>query len=125
MKIEEVSIENGRVILKAANNIVTISGDIDQMYPQEYLRGFIDKVHTTALQEKIKEIEVDLFNLNFLNSNGIKELLRWVLELKKQPKDKRYKINFIYDESNAWQVASLPILHHFEPEQVILKGKSE
>ena len=124
MQISTVQSEGGRVSLRAEGEIVFVTGEIDQQSPRDFLAGFLEIVHNMALGEKLTEIKVNVTELSFLNSSGIKEFLSWILRRHRLSLDKRYMINFLFDPAVAWQPITLPRLRDLDPDGVLLTALS-
>jgi hypothetical protein len=103
---------------------VSIVGEIDQMSPRDLMAGFFELVHNMALGEGLAEVKVDVTRLSFLNSSGIKEFLSWILRRNRIASEKKYRINFLFDPSVAWQPVTLPRLRDLDPGAIILTASS-
>ncbi|OHD08628.1 MAG: hypothetical protein A2086_16420 [Spirochaetes bacterium GWD1_27_9] len=102
-------------------NIVHLSGIVDQRNPQEFLNIFFNRIKEEVSQEKLNEISFDITNLNFLNSSGLKALLNWIIALSKLKKEDKFKIVFLCSKEILWQKRSLMPLSLIAPDIVILK----
>ena len=120
MQISTVQAAGGRVRLRAEGDTVYVSGEIDQLSPRDFMAGFIEIVHNMVLGEIIAEVKIDVTELVFLNSSGIKEFLSWILRRNRLPHDKRYKLNFLFDSAVAWQPVTLPRLRDLDPDGIVL-----
>jgi hypothetical protein len=120
MQISSVQAAGGKVSLRVDGDTVFIAGEIDQMSPRDFMAGFLEIVHNMALGEGIMEVKVDVTELMFLNSSGIKELLSWILRRNRIALEKKYKINFLFDPSVAWHPVTLPRLRDLDPEGIVL-----
>ena len=98
------------------DNMVIISGCIDDSQPGKFMKPFFDDVHTHITSKKIKEIIIDIKNLVFLNSSGIKEFVSWILKVEVLPKEKLYKLGFVGNKNKIWQQFSLETLKLLSPE---------
>jgi hypothetical protein len=120
MHISTVRAAGGKVILSAAGETVFLAGEIDQLSPRDFMAGFIEIVHNMVLGEGLLEVKVDVTQLAFVNSSGIKELLSWILRRNRIPRDRKYRINFLFDPAVAWQPVTLPRLRELDPEAIVL-----
>ena len=66
--------------------------------------------------ERVKDIIVDITNLRFLNSAGIRELVDWVMKLNSLTEDEKYKIKFLCSSEHKWQESSISTLIYLNPE---------
>jgi hypothetical protein len=103
------------VELKAEGTHVKFSGFINHPRPGEYLAPFIDAVHNAIIEEKIKEVVVDLTDLRFLNSSGIREFVDWILRLNNLEDEEKYTIKFLCSNEHKWQDLSMTTITFLNP----------
>ena len=84
-------------------------GDIDMQDPGPLLNPFFDSIHNGMAETGCKMVEA------FLNSSGIKTLIKWIMKIPQLPEDKRYKIKIIYSGKITWQGTSLKTLIYLAP----------
>lgn len=85
---------------------IKFSGTIDQADPGQFMDPILEKVHAQALEKKSR-VDADFTNLSFLNSCGIKALIKWVMKLNTVPQPARYAIKLLYSSKITWQQSSL------------------
>jgi hypothetical protein len=120
MQISTVQAAGGKISLRVNGDTVFIAGEIDQLTPRDFMGGFFEIVHSMALGEGLAEVKVDVTELAFLNSSGIKEVLSWILRRNRIPPEKKYKMNFLFDPAVAWQPITLPRLRDLDPDCIVL-----
>jgi hypothetical protein len=120
MHISTVQAADGKVSLRAEGDTVFVAGEIDQLSPRDLIAGFVEIVHHMALGEGLMEVKVDVSELEFLNSSGIKEFLSWILRRNRLPADRKYKMNFLFDPAVAWQPVTLPRLRDLDAGGIVL-----
>ena len=120
MQISTVQAAGGKISLRVDGDTVFIVGEIDQLSPRDFMAGFLEIVHNMALGEGLGEVKVNVTELAFLNSSGIKEFLSWILRRNRIPPEKKYKINFLFDPAVAWQPITLPRLRDLDAEGILL-----
>ncbi|HEX7501278.1 MAG TPA: hypothetical protein VF524_13395 [Polyangia bacterium] len=125
MQISTVQAADGKISLRVDGDTVFIAGEIDQLSPRDFLAGFFEIVHNMALGESIGEVKVNVTELSFLNSSGIKEFLSWILRRNRISADKKYKINFLFDPTVAWQPITLPRLRDLDADSILLTPVSQ
>ena len=103
-------ITSSGIEMKAEGTTVFISGSINHPRPGEFMEPFIQKTHESIIEQNIMEIKVDITNLKFLNSAGIRELVDWVMKLNHLPEEKKYKIQFLCSSEHKWQESSMSTL---------------
>lgn len=91
------------------------NGDIDMQDPGPLLNPFFDKVHNALVENEVKEVEADFRELQFLNSSGIKTLIKWIMKIPQLPDEKKYKVKIIYSGKITWQGTSLKTLIYLAP----------
>jgi len=104
------TINDSGVEMKADGNTVTISGSINHPKPGTFMEPFIEEVHNSIVANAIKAINVNITNLRFLNSAGIREFVDWVMKLNELDVSKRYSIKFICSSEHKWQESSMSTL---------------
>ena len=124
MQISTVQAACGRVSLRVEGETVFVTGEIDQQSPRDFLAGFFEIVHNMALGEGLAVVRVNVTELMFLNSSGIKEFLSWILRRQRIAPEKKYKIDFLFDPAVAWQSATLPRLRDLDPDGIVLTAVS-
>ena len=125
MQISTVQAAGGRISLRVDGDTVFIAGEIDQLSPRDFLAGFFEIVHSMALGECLGEVKVNVTELSFLNSSGIKEFLSWILRRNRIPTDKKYKINFLFDPTVPWQPITLPRLRDLDVDGIQMTPVSQ
>lgn len=120
MQISAVQVAGGRISLRAEGETVFFAGEIDQLSPRDFMAGFLEIVHNMALSEGLSEVRVDVTRLVFLNSSGIKEFLSWILRRNRLVPEKKYRINFLFDPTVAWQPVTLPRLRDLDADGIAL-----
>ncbi len=91
------------IIMELKNDTVVITGSTKTSYPSTIMTPFFEELHGKLLEAGEKSIKIDIRQLGFLNSAGIKEIVNWILKLEKIPEIKKYKIIFVYDPEISWQ----------------------
>ena len=96
---------HGRVKISALDDTVTFRGEIDQLNPTSFLKPFFEKVK----DQMGDYVNIDIKNLTYLNSSGIRALIHFLLE--RQPET---KIIFIIDKDSFWQHNSLEVIREID-----------
>jgi hypothetical protein len=87
--------------------VLRFRGTIEQANPGEFLDPLLDRIHQEALRRGGARVTADFTELGFLNSSGIKSLIKWVMKQMYLGEDTRYGIRFLYSSRITWQVTSL------------------
>lgn len=107
--------QDGRLILK-------FIGTIDHTNPGEFLDPLLDKVHTQAVARSIPQVEADITELEFLNSNGIKSVIKWVMRHMELTEGARYGLKVTYSRKITWQQTCLKAINHLAKGSVIAEA---
>ncbi|MFQ3546991.1 MAG: hypothetical protein SNJ56_01535 [Termitinemataceae bacterium] len=97
---------------------VIVAGDIDMQDPSTLLDPLFEKVHNGAIASGLKVVDLDVTNLTFLNSSGIKAIAKWIMKLASTEAGKKYQIKIIQNKAIAWQATSLQTLTFLVPGSV-------
>lgn len=115
--IDNVITEKATVELSDISNgmKVTFSGDIDVQNPEPIFVPFFEQIHNKVLENSIKYVELDFSKLTFLNSSGIKTLIKWITKVTPLPIEKKYKFKIVANSEITWQETSLKMLSMLAP----------
>jgi hypothetical protein len=94
-----------------------LTGAIEMRDPGELLNPYWIKVDEETRRLGIKQVEVDLRDLSFMNSSGLLTLVRWITRAKSHSAD-TYRMILRFDRNVTWQRASIPTLAKLAPEIV-------
>jgi hypothetical protein len=121
--IDAMKMENATASLENESKGLTLilKGDIDMRDTSIEFLPYLMKVHDAVIRNGISGIRLDLSGLTFMNSNGIKSLINWVMKASEMPPDKRYKISIIANSNIAWQESTLPVLQKLFPDFIIIE----
>jgi hypothetical protein len=95
---------------------VAMSGAVEMRDPGDVLNPYWTLIDEEALRQNLKIVELDVRDLNFMNSSGILTLVRWITRCKSTPGC--YKLVLRYDRNVTWQRASIPTLAKLAPNVV-------
>jgi hypothetical protein len=99
--------------------VLKFSGTIDHVNPGEFIDPLLDQVHSQVMEKRIPQVEADFTELGFLNSSGIKSLIKWVMKQTTLSEDRRYPIRFVYSSKVTWQQTSLKAITHLAKGTVV------
>ena len=98
---------------------VKVAGAIEMREPGDVLNPYWIALDEEALRHHINRVEVDLRDLNFMNSSGILTLVRWITRVKGHPAGAGYTLVLKYDRNVTWQRTSVPTLAKLAPQVVV------
>jgi hypothetical protein len=97
---------------------VIMSGAVEMRDPGGVLNPYWTRVDDEVRARGLKRVEVDLRDLNFMNSSGILTLVRWITKAKTHPPAESYQLVLMYDHNVTWQRTSIPTLAKLAPNVV-------
>jgi hypothetical protein len=98
---------------------VKMTGAVEMRDPGELLNPYWTGLDEAARAKNLKRVEVDLRDVNFMNSSGILTLVRWITKAKTHAPDQAYKLVLQYDRNVTWQRTSIPTLAKLAPQIVV------
>ncbi len=113
--------ELARAVADDFSAVASSSGDTVEVV----LRGTADHGSMAELNEVVqaarsegrertpREAVIDLRELEFMSSAGIKAFISWINELQELPDEKRYALRFVSNPAILWQKRSLKSLQYF------------
>jgi len=121
--IEPEHFENAYASLEMEKDepCLTLTGDIDMRDTSLEFLPYLLKIHDSLIQNNMKKIKLNLLNLTFMNSNGIKSLINWIMKLTELPEEIQYKVFITANTDIAWQESTLPVLRKLFPDFIIIE----
>lgn len=98
---------------------LAVSGAVEMRDPGALLNPYWSRVDEETRRTGTKRVEVDLRDLNFMNSSGILTLVRWITKAKTHPSNDAYQLVLQYDRNVTWQRTSIPTLAKLAPNVVV------
>ena len=95
---------------------VKMTGAVEMRDPGELLNPYWTGIDDAARAQSLKRVEVDLRDVNFMNSSGILTLVRWITKAKAH---NAYTMTLQYDRNVTWQRTSIPTLAKLAPQIVV------
>lgn len=114
--VRPVFLDNFSIDIK--NDIIVMKGSLFSQNSEEIMEPFIDAFHDEAVAKGVKQITVDIVELTFLNSSGIKVLAAWISNVDILSEEQRYQILFRCNSAHLWQETSITTLALLSPEVV-------
>jgi hypothetical protein len=101
---------------------IKMSGIVDMRDPQTLLNPYWEKLDKELVSAGIKEVELDVRGLDFMNSAGIICMVRWITLAKAHAPEETYRIVVQHDASIGWQKKTIPLFLKLAPAIVALGG---
>ena len=95
---------------------VVMSGAVEMRDPGDVLNPYWTSIDEYTRERALKRVELDVRDVNFMNSSGILTLVRWITKLKTA---QAYQLVLQYDRNVTWQRTSIPTLAKLAPAAVI------
>jgi hypothetical protein len=95
-----------------------MSGSVEMRDPGEVLNPYWTSIDEQARARGLKRVELDLRDVNFMNSSGILTLVRWITKAKAHAPESAYQLVLQYDRNVTWQRSSIPTLAKLAPKIV-------
>ncbi len=100
---------------------VKLAGSIEMPNPNEVMQPFFSKIHDLMVSHQYKALEVDLSELTFLNSCGVKEIVAWILKQDELDMEQKYQITFLCNPNYSWQELTITSVVWLNPSQIKMK----
>ncbi len=108
--------ENGAVFA-----CLKFEGDMDMQDPDAICMPYLQDIHSQMTQNDVKKIQLDFRPLRFLNSSGIKLMVKRVQMMLILPADKVYSMEILANSAVAWQDNCLKLLSLLAPKLINIK----
>jgi len=98
---------------------VVMTGAVEMRDPGGVLNPYWSRIDEAVRAQQMKRVEVDLRDLNFMNSSGILTLVRWITKAKTHAPFDAYKLVLRYGRNVTWQRSCVPTLAKLAPNVVV------
>jgi hypothetical protein len=96
---------------------ISMAGAVEMRDPGDVLNPYWTLIDEEAVRRNVKIVELDVRDLNFMNSSGILTLVRWITRCKSH--ENSYRLVLQYDRNVTWQRSSMPTLAKLAPNVVV------
>lgn len=116
MSISALSTDRLRSAIAPKGKTLTIElvGTADLEARQDFFT-WIHEVHGEALSAGMRDVEVNLHQLEFMSSMCVNVLVGWLVEIMELPLENQYRVHFLWDKRQLWQRRSVHALRRFAP----------
>ena len=98
---------------------VKCSGILDAPNAASLVQPELLRLHAAVVAAKIPVVELQLEEVEYINSSGLKSFMAWFLAAANAG-DFRYTIEVVYDPARSWQQLSLRPMERLAPRTVKL-----
>lgn len=88
------------------------------------LEMLLTRIHAEAKRAPIREVVIDLRQLEFMNSSCFKSFVSWISDIQDLPAENQYKIRFRSNPKLHWQKRSLHSLRCFAVDLITVVEES-
>ena len=94
--------DNSEIELEVTGKKTTMlwKGSIDSDNDNDVLEEYLLDFHNKCKEQGIAELDVDFYQVDFMNSSGIKNVIRWLRDISG---DNQYKVTVIFNPTIYWQ----------------------
>jgi hypothetical protein len=85
------------------------------------LDRYLGLVHQLAVSRELREVTIELEELEFINSSCLKAMVAWIYKV--DTEGRPYKIRLLRDSSLHWQRTSIATLQRLAPDVVSVEDK--
>jgi hypothetical protein len=119
----EVHVGELHASARTADNRMTLSltGTADTG-AEAALNELLGRLHGELQRSGVRDVLVDLYDLEFMNSSCFKGFVAWIAAVRGLPEDRRYAIRFRPNAALHWQRRSLDAIRHFGGDVIRVEG---
>ncbi|HEY5922083.1 MAG TPA: hypothetical protein VIV11_10455 [Kofleriaceae bacterium] len=85
------------------------------------LDQYVKALHDEALRVTATKVQIDLRELEFMNSSSFKVFVTWLAQVQELPAEQQYRIHFLSNPNMHWQRRSLAALSCFAVDLVTIE----
>jgi hypothetical protein len=104
------------------DGVVRIEGRILSRNADGQLEQCLARFHVGALKHGRKHVLVDVARLEWISESAVTALVGWVLAIRREPAEKRYRVVFSINSAVPWQHGTFLALHSVAPDVVGLES---
>jgi hypothetical protein len=87
------------------------------------LDRYLGLLHQQAVSRELREVTLELWDLEFINSSCLKAMVAWIYKV--DTEGQPYKIRLLRDASLHWQRTSIATLQRLAPDVVIIEDRKK
>jgi hypothetical protein len=120
LPVEQAAELRARLTREDSGLVAKLSGTAD-LRVTDSVEAILTRVHQQALELGIPEVQMDLRELEFMNSSCFKSFVSWISEVSDLTTG-QYRIRFLSNPRILWQRRSLHALSCFAAELVTIEA---
>lgn len=120
LPVEQAAELRARLTREDSGLVAKLWGTAD-LRVTDSVEAILSRVHQQALELGIPEVQMDLRELEFMNSSCFKSFVSWISEVSDLTSG-QYRIRFLSNPSILWQRRSLHALSCFAAELVTIEA---
>lgn len=118
--VEPLNVDGVEFIPKG--HAVRIRGKMTSRQPEASIHPYLRRIHDEVCRLKLKEIDIDVTELTFVNSSAIRLFVDWTMWAKGSQDTPLYEIIFHAKEGITWQRMTLTALTSLAPKVVHVRS---
>jgi hypothetical protein len=107
-----------------ATQTIVFEGILREPNLERWFYPMVDEVHQRAVDQKLREVVIDLRRLEYANAAAWKGLVYWLRRLREDPAAV-YRIRIRANEAHRWQRVGMPSLQVFGQDRLIIESIGE
>ncbi len=104
-----------RVHANTACWTVECSGTLSAEDAATRVQSRLLRIHDTLVAQRVGRVTLDMHDVEYMNSSGIKGLITWFLTVENSVPSP-YAIDLLYDDRRRWQIVSFAALQRIVPD---------
>lgn len=120
LPVEQAAELRAQLTREETGLVAKLSGTAD-LRVTDSVEAILTRVHQKAIELNIPEVQMDLRELEFMNSSCFKSFVSWISEVSDLTTG-QYRIRFLSNPSILWQRRSLHALSCFAAELVTIEA---
>jgi hypothetical protein len=120
LPVQQAAELRAQLLQESSSLVAKLSGTAD-LRVTDSVEAILTRVHQKALELGIPEVQMDLRDLEFMNSSCFKSFVSWISEVSDMPQG-QYRIRFLSNPKMLWQRRSLHALSCFAAELVTIEA---
>jgi hypothetical protein len=109
-----------KITATAAEYCVAFEGLMREPHPDTWFLPLINEAHGHAVNDRLREVVLDIRQLSYANAAAWKCLVYW---LKRMHQDSRagYRLRILCEQAHSWQHVGMPALRVFGGERLVIE----
>jgi hypothetical protein len=123
--LEELCFDEAGLLVQTARDgdqLDSRVAGVAELSVRERLAGYLQELHARAAAEGVKQVVMDLGQLEFMNAACFRAFVSWIQELQELPHTRQYLIRFRSNRDLPWQRRSINALKCFATDLISVEA---